>query len=59
LIGVAGSLEEDAGVLYELGFNLLMSIQEKPADLAWSLENAESLLERTGERIARLLSMEI
>jgi glycerate 2-kinase len=59
VIGVAGTLDEDAGVLYELGFDLLMSIQEKPADLAWSLAHAGQLLERCGERIARLLSMQI
>ena len=59
VIGVAGTLDEDAGVLYELGFNLLMSIQEKPGDLAWSLAHAGQLLERCGERIARLLSMKI
>ena len=40
VIGVAGSLEEDAGVLYESGFDLLLSIQEKPGDLAESLANA-------------------
>jgi glycerate 2-kinase len=59
VVGIAGSLEEDAGVLYELGFDVLMSIQEKPGELTWSLENAAALLERTGERIARLLSMGI
>jgi glycerate kinase len=59
VIGVAGTLDEDAGVLYELGFDLLMPIQEKPGDLESSLRNAEQLLERTGERMARLLKMEI
>ena len=59
VIGVAGTLDEDASVLYELGFDLLMPIQEKPGDLEFSLRNAEQLLERTGERIARLLKMEI
>lgn len=59
VIGVAGTLEDDAGLLYELGFDLLMPIQEKPGDLAYSLEHAEQLLERTGERLARLLKMEI
>ena len=59
VIGVAGTLDEDAGVLYELGFDLLMPIQEKPGDLESSLRNGIPLLERTGERIARLLKMEI
>jgi len=46
-------------VLYELGFDLLMPIQEKPCDLEYSLKNSERLLERTGERMARLIKMEI
>ena len=59
VIGVAGTLQEDASALYELGFDLLMPIQEKPGDLEYSLKNGEELLERTGERMARLLKMEI
>jgi glycerate kinase len=57
VIGVAGSLEEDAGVLYESGFDLLLSIQEKPGDLAASMASAGPLLERTGERIARIIKL--
>ncbi len=57
VIGVAGTLEEDAGVLYQSGFDLLLSIQEKPGDLAASLANAGPLLERTGERIARMINL--
>lgn len=57
VIGVAGTLEEDAGLLHQDGFDALLSIQEKPGDLEAALANAESLLERTGERIARLLSL--
>jgi len=57
VIGVAGSLEEDAGELYQKGFDLLLSIQEKPGDLAESLASAGPLLERTGERIARMIQL--
>ena len=57
VIGVAGSLEEDSGVLYQSGFNLLLSIQEKPGDLAASLAGAGPMLERTGERIARIIKL--
>jgi glycerate kinase len=57
VIGVAGSLEEDSGVLYQSGFNLLLSIQEKPGDLAASLADAGPMLERTGERIARIIKL--
>lgn len=59
VIGVAGTLDEDAGILYEHGFDLLMPIQEKPVNLEFALKNAAELLERTGERIARLLKMKI
>ena len=59
VIGVAGSLDEDAGVLYEHGFDLLMPIQERPVNLEFALKNAAGLLERTGERMARLLKMKI
>jgi glycerate kinase len=59
VIGVAGTLEEDAGVLYQEGFDLLLSIQEKPGDLATALSSAEPLLERTGERIGRMMSLQL
>jgi glycerate kinase len=59
VIGIAGTLDEDAGILYEHGFDLLMPIQERPGDLETSLKEGEKLLERSGERIARLLKMEI
>jgi glycerate kinase len=59
VIGVAGSLEEDAGVLYQSGFDLLLSIQEKPANLATALRSAAPLLERTGERIARMIKLKV
>lgn len=59
VIGVAGTLDEDAALLYDYGFDLLMPIQEKPGNLEFSLRNAGQLLERAGERMARLLKMEI
>ncbi len=59
VIGVAGTLEEDAGMLYDEGFDLLMPIQEKPGDLEESLRNGKQLLERCGERTARLLTLKI
>jgi glycerate kinase len=59
VIGVAGTLDKGAGMLYDQGFDVLMPIQEKPGDLESSLKNGGELLERTGERIARLLTMKI
>jgi glycerate kinase len=59
VIGVAGILQEDAGVLYQEGFDLLLSIQEKPGTLSDAISDAESLLERTGEKIARMIRIRI
>jgi len=59
VIGIAGSLDRDVGILYDLGFDVLMPIQERPGDLETALKEGEQLLERTGERVARLLSMKI
>jgi len=57
VIGVAGTLADGAEVLYQEGFEVIMPIQEKPADLAYALSHAEELLERTGERMARLIRL--
>ncbi len=59
VIGVAGSLEEDATELYEEGFTLLLPIQEKPLNLAAAIDQAPLLLERSGERIARMLGIRV
>ena len=59
VIGVAGTLEEDASGLYQSGFDLILPIQEKPGDLASALASAGPLLERTGERIARIIHFRI
>jgi glycerate kinase len=59
VIGVAGALDDETGILYEAGFDMLMPIQEKPGELESSLKNGKLLLERTGERLARLLKMKI
>lgn len=58
-IGVAGTVEEDARILYQSGFRVIMPILEKPSDLSYAIENASALLERTGERIGRFLKIEI
>jgi len=59
VIGVAGSLEADASELYGEGFTLLLPIQERPVDLAAALDQAPILLERSGERIARMLGIRL
>ncbi len=59
VVAVAGTVDEGADVLYGAGFDVIMPIQEKPSDLAYALEQAPVLLERAGERIARLISIQI
>jgi glycerate kinase len=59
VIGVAGTVEEGAEDLYGSGFRIIMPILEKPSDLAFAIRHASSLLERTGERIARLISLQV
>ena len=56
-IDFGGTIEEGAEVLYDLGFDVIMPIMEKPVDLAFALANAEHLLENTGERIGRWLGL--
>ncbi|MEN8156900.1 MAG: glycerate kinase [Bacteroidota bacterium] len=57
VIGIAGTVEEGAEDLYEAGFDVIMPILEKPSELTWAIEHAPILLERSGERIARLISL--
>ncbi len=57
VVGIGGTIEEGAEVLYDLGFDVIMPIMEKPVDLAFALANAEHLLENTGERIGRWLGL--
>jgi glycerate kinase len=59
VVGVGGTIEKGAEILYDHGFDVIMPIMEKPVDLAFALANAEHLLENTGERIGRLLGLNI
>ncbi len=59
VIGVAGTVEDNARTLYESGFQVIMPILEKPSDLSYAIENAATLLEKTGERIGRFLKIQI
>jgi glycerate kinase len=59
VIGVAGTLEEGAQVLYEQGFRVLMPILDRPGDLAYALGQGARLMEQTGERIGRFLTLNV
>ena len=57
VIGVTGSLDDETGELSASVFNAIMPVLEKPSDLTYAMENAPDLLERTGTRIARMISL--
>jgi len=57
VIGVAGTVEQGYENLYDLGFSVVMPILEQPSDLDFAIKNAPGLLEKTGERIARMLEI--
>lgn len=56
VIGVAGTLGEGYQELYRNGFNVLLSIIEKPLSLDQAMKETSSLLESTGIRIAKILT---
>jgi glycerate kinase len=55
LILVAGTITEDAELLYTMGVDAMVSILGQPMSLAEALESTPQLLERAGESISRLL----
>lgn len=57
VIAIAGGVGNNAEVLYENGFSSIFSIVDKPMTLDEAIENSDVLLERTAERIIRLLKI--
>lgn len=57
VIAIGGTIEQGADVLYKLGVNALYSIADRPMTLEESILRTAELLEDTGERIARTLSI--
>jgi len=57
VIGVAGQVAGDADALHDLGFVALVPIADGPMTLDESLSRASSLLQRTGARIMRLVTL--
>jgi len=55
VIAVAGSIEEGAEVLFDMGIQSMISILDQPMDLEEAIKKTPRLLENTGERIARLM----
>ena len=57
VIAVTGNLSESTDKLYKIGFQVIMPIIDKPMTIDEALKNAPSMLEDTGERIARFVQL--
>jgi glycerate kinase len=55
VVGIAGSIADNARNLSSKGFTALFSITNQPMDLATAIRDAPRLLERTAEQVARLI----
>ncbi len=55
VIGIAGSVAENAGELSKKGFTALFSITNRPMDLATAMKEGPQLMERAAEQVARLI----
>ncbi len=57
VIAVSGTLGEGYEVLYEKGFDALLSITDRPMSLQDSMKNAGKLLKSTGKSLAGLIQV--
>jgi glycerate kinase len=57
VIAVAGALDKGYETLYHLGITSIFSIIDKPMPLSEALSNTGKLLEKTAERIFRLIKL--
>jgi len=55
VIGIAGSVAENAGELSRKGFTALFSITNRPMDLETAMQEGPRLMERIAEQVARLI----
>ncbi|MBM3804452.1 MAG: glycerate kinase [Acidimicrobiia bacterium] len=55
VVGIAGSIADNARDLSSKGFTALFSITNQPMDLATAIRDAPRLMERTAEQVARLI----
>lgn len=55
VIAVAGTLGENYQELYKTGFDVILSIVDKPMELEEALKNAPELLENSGYTIGKML----
>ena len=59
VIVIAGTVADGAEIMYEKGVDAIFSIVDKPMPLEQALKSAPELLEKAGERIARLLQFRV
>ncbi len=57
VIAVAGTLGKNYHELYNTGFNIILSIVDKPMNLEEAIKKAPELLENAGFTIAKMLTM--
>jgi glycerate kinase len=57
VIAIAGGIGKDAEDLYSKGFDSIFSIVDKPMTLEDAMENSELLVQKTAERIMRVLKI--
>jgi len=55
VVGIAGSVADDAGKLSRKRFTALFSLTNRPMDLATAMQEAPRLMERIAEQVARLM----
>ena len=56
VVGIAGSIADNAGKLASKGFTALFSITNQPMDLGSAMQGAPRLMERVAEQVARLIN---
>jgi glycerate kinase len=59
VIAIAGGIGKDAEDLYSKGFDSIFSIVDKPMTLEDAMENSELLVQKTAERIMRVLKINV
>ncbi|MDY0235697.1 MAG: glycerate kinase [Gudongella sp.] len=59
VIVVVGGEGEDLDSLYDLGIDLILPIVNRPMELKYAIEDAQSLLFEAGKRIGRILKISI
>jgi len=57
LVAIAGGVGEGAEGLYSIGTDLILPIVDGPMELRQAMDEVGILLERTGERLARIIAL--